>query len=207
MMKKEKEAYFLPLLPQRQKKSCFCWTSASKAIFLGVKSLDHYSGWLKPKSEWAEGPAHDSDAGAALTAAARAVPGGCAAACSAAPSTSAHRAGLSVPRASSSHTNTSLPEEQPVNITFKQKHRHVGDSLSASGKARCTGSMQLYFVQYVITAVKAKLACKNVDPSSLNAAKLYYRLFGLSKSELPIIQLINIQREKKKNHKEMSKFK
>lgn len=145
--------------------------------------MDHYSGWLKRKSEWAEGPAaecraHDSDEGAALTAAARAVPGGCAAARLAAPSTSAHRAGLSVPRASSSHTNTSSPEAQPVNITFKQKHRHVGDSPSCSGKARCTGSMQLYFVQYVITAVKAKLAHKNVDPASLNAVKLDH--FGLS---------------------------
>lgn len=37
------------------------------------------------------------------------------------PSTSAHRAGLSVPRASSSHTKKSLPEGQPVNITFNQK--------------------------------------------------------------------------------------
>jgi len=41
MMKKVREAYFLLPLPQRQKRSCFCKTNASKATFLRVKPLDH----------------------------------------------------------------------------------------------------------------------------------------------------------------------
>lgn len=42
-MKKEREAYFLPPLPQSQKRSCFCKTSAWNAIFLGINPLDHRS--------------------------------------------------------------------------------------------------------------------------------------------------------------------
>lgn len=67
------------------------------------------------------------------------------------PSTSAYRAGLSVPRASSSRTNESLPEEETVNAAFKQKHGYVDDSPAHSLHARCKGRYSfILYNMYII---------------------------------------------------------
>lgn len=123
------------------------------------------------------------------------------------PSTSAHRAGLSVPWTSSSHPNKSSPEERPVNITFKQKHRPVDDSPSHPLQARPGAQVacSTHFVQYVIADVRAKLSHKNVDPASLNALKLDCCLFGLWKLSCPAFSLWAF-RERENKHKDTSKF-